>query len=459
MAWNSRILSSFVGMKHFKVILTAICLIFIALFTANVIFMVQLYESIKERYISDVEQCLNRADHIEMIDRIVDAGFGADDDVVWIQLGLQKSDVDDIESIEDLYQKDYSQGYRRVDRQLLRIVTQYLHDHYGDSLGELNVGRMEKAFRLDLNYSGFYPESVHIVEPGATFEHADDLWEIVYRIDDDLTYYAYISPLTGNILGEMSGVIVTSVLIALALMAGFGYLIYVIRQQRTIEEMKDDFTNNMTHELKTPIAIAYAANDSLLQFPESANEERTKRYLTAALDQLSKLAGLVENILAMSMERRRHLTMAKEKIVLDTFLRAIIEQQKLRAGKVCDITLECGEGATVEADPTHFSNVISNLLDNSIKYSGQEVSISIKADSDGVTVTDNGIGIPERSLRNIFDKFYRVPHGNRSDVRGYGIGLYYVKTVVDKHGWDITVTSKVGKGSAFTIKFTRENER
>ncbi len=254
----------------------------------------------------------------------------------------------------------------------------------------------------------------------------------------------------------MGGVITTSALIALVLTFGFWYLLHVIARQRTIEEMKDDFVNNMTHELKTPIAIAYAANDSLLQFPDPKDEERTKKYLTAALDQLSKLSGLVENILAMSMERRKHLTMAKEKIRLRDFLANIIEQQKLKADKPCDIILECQGDATVEADPSHFSNVIGNLIDNSIKYSGESVSIIIKADANGVSIADNGIGIPEKSLPYIWSKFYRVPHGYRTDVRGYGIGLFYVKSIIDKHGWNISVVSRQGKGSTFTINFGRQ---
>ena len=444
-------------MKHFKLILTCMRVIVAMLFVANMIFMIQLYNSIKERYINDVEQCLSRADQIEMVDRIIDAGLGGDDDVVWVSIGLQKSDVGSTMNAEELRELDYSQGFRRVDKQIMSMIAQYLHDDsYADRIGEPDVSKMEEAFRRDLNFSGYYPEEVYIAVPGGTLEYSSDLWEIEYRVNGDLTYYAYISPLTNNILREMGGVITTSVLIALVLTFGFWYLLHVIARQRTIEEMKDDFVNNMTHELKTPIAIAYAANDSLLQFPDPKDEERTKKYLTAALDQLSKLSGLVENILAMSMERRKHLTMAKEKIRLRDFLANIIEQQKLKADKPCDIILECQGDATVEADPSHFSNVIGNLIDNSIKYSGESVSIVIKADANGVSIADNGIGIPEKSLPYIWSKFYRVPHGNRTDVRGYGIGLFYVKSIIDKHGWNISVVSRQGKGSTFTINFGRQ---
>lgn len=446
-------------MKHFKLILISIRVVFTLLLAANVFFMVQLYDSIKERYISDVEQSLSRADQIETVDRIIDAGLGGEDDVVWLNLGLQKSDVGDAMDAEGLRDKDYSQGFRRPDKQILSMIAGCLHnDIYTDKIGEPNIPKLEEAFRRDLAFSGFYPEEVYVVVPGGTLEYSSSLWAITYRVNDDTIYYAYISPLTKNILGEMSGVIATSALIALVLTFGFWYLLHVIRRLRTIEEMKDDFTNNMTHELKTPIAIAYAANDALLQFPDPADEKRTKKYLIAAIEQLTKLAGLVENILAMSMERRKHLTMAKEKINLKAFLTSIIEQQKLKADKPCDIVLNCPEDVIVEADPTHFSNVMGNLIDNSVKYSGDSVSIIIEADATGVSVSDNGIGIPEKAFPYIWSKFYRVPHGNRSEVRGYGIGLFYVKSIIDKHDWTIGVESKEGKGSKFIIKFS-DNEQ
>ncbi len=444
----------FASMKHFRTVLMLIRIVVAVLFVANFIFMVQLYDSIKQRYIDDVQQCLRRACQIELIGRIIEAGYGDDADVVWVQLGLQKSDVGAVCTPEEMLKYDYSQGYRRVDEQILSVVTKSLYEMYGCQLGEPDVGAIEAAFRRDLNFSGYYPSEVHVIGPGMTFECDLSLWHLVYRVNDDVFYEVYIYPLTEHILSEMSGVIISSVLIALALTFGFWYLLHVIARLRTIEEMKDDFINNMTHELKTPIAIAYAANDSLLQFPEPENEERTKRYLTAALDQLSKLTGLVENILAMSMERRKQMAMAKERIHLKPFIAAIIEQQKFRDDKECVITLDCPEDVFLQADPVHFSNILANLIDNSIKYSADSVHIAVTVTHYSITVADNGIGIPDKSLPYVFNKFYRVPDGNRHNVRGYGIGLFYVKSIVDKHGWHIGVTSRVGRGTTFTIKFT-----
>lgn len=217
--------------------------------------------------------------------------------------------------------------------------------------------------------------------------------------------------------------------------------------------MKDDFTNNMTHELKTPIAIAYAANDALLQFPDPADEARTRKYLTASLEQLSKLTGLVEKILGMSMERRKNLTLAKEKIQLKEFLESIVEQHKFKIQKDCRFILDCDNDAAIAADPTHLSNIISNLIDNSVKYSGESVVINISANKESITFSDNGIGIERKYLPDIFNKFFRVPSGNQQNQRGYGIGLFYVKSIIEKHGWSISVTSEVGKGTKFIIRF------
>lgn len=442
-------------MKNFKTILTTLRIVVTLLFAANVIFMFQLYSSIKERYVSDVEQSISRADQIEMVDRIVKAGLAATNEVVWLQIGLQKSDVGTTIDAELLKEMNYSQGFRRVDKQLMTYIAEYLHDSYGDQTGKPDIQKLEEALRRDLAFSGYYPEEVYITLPEETPEFQNGLWKIEYRINGSLIYNAYISPLTENILWEMSGVIATSVLIALVLTFGFWYLLHVINRQRTLEEMKDDFTNNMTHELKTPIAIAYAANDSLLHFPDPTDDNRTKRYLSAALEQLSKLSGLVEQILSMSMERRKNLILTKEKILLKPFLTAVIEQQKLKASKPCIITMSCSDDLVVETDPIHFSNIIGNLIDNSIKYSGESVEIHIEADNNGISVKDNGIGIPEKSLSEVFNKFYRVPNGNRTDVRGYGIGLFYVKSIVEKHGWTISVKSKVKEGSRFIINFKR----
>lgn len=440
-------------MKHFRVVSISIFAAILILFVADICFMVSLYNSIKQRYLSDVEQCLLRADLIEMIARIDKAGLAGNDGIVEVWTGLQRSDIGAASTPEELHEINYSQGYKRLDRQLISIITKYLHDSYDDKIPPPDVELLEEAFRRELNFSGFFPEEVIVLAEDATIEYSESLWELEQRVDGELVYTAFISPLTKNIMQEMSGIIVVTALLAIILAFAFWYLIHIISRQRTIEEMKDDFTNNMTHELKTPIAIAYAANDALLQFPDTNDEVRTKKYLNAALQQLSKLSGLVENILGMSMERRKNLVINKEPIMLRPFIQSIIEQQEIKVTKLHHFNLTCDVGAVVDAEPVHFSNILNNLIDNCVKYSGEQVSISINADSRHISISDNGIGIPQKYIDHIFEKFFRVPTGNNAQIRGYGIGLFYVKSLVDKHGWSIAVESKEGQGTAFTIKF------
>jgi signal transduction histidine kinase len=277
--------------------------------------------------------------------------------------------------------------------------------------------------------------------------------QFVYNWTDYGRYELTIEPTTGLVWREMAGILTASGLIVLLLGLAFYFLIRTILRQRTLDEMKSDFTNNITHELKTPIAVAYAANDALLNFGEHADEAKRHHYLTLCRHQLEQLSGMVEQILSMSMERRRQFKLNIEAVNFDELLQPVIEQQRLKADKpVSIITIIKPEGLTVQADRAHLSNILNNLIDNAIKYSPDEARITVSASPDSITVTDCGIGIAPDKLPHIFDKFYRVPTGNVHDVKGYGLGLFYVKTMVEKHGWAIHVTSTRGKGTTFTIE-------
>ncbi|MCM1333222.1 MAG: HAMP domain-containing histidine kinase [Bacteroides sp.] len=280
-----------------------------------------------------------------------------------------------------------------------------------------------------------------------------DSFRISINSNEGIYYKAYMTPLTGHILSQMMGVIVTVFLLMIAFAAAFRYLFRTVSKLRTIEEMKDDFVSNMTHELKTPISIAYSANDALLNYDTANDSEKKEAYLSIAMKQLKHLGELVENILAMSMERRKSMTLKPEKIDLPEFVGEIVEAQRMRGDKKIFIEVKSEGDVVVFADKSCLSNVLNNLIDNAIKYSGDTVEVNIKINAGSMEVADNGIGIPSKSLPYIFDKFYRVPHGNRQDVRGYGIGLYYVKQILEKMGWSISVISRVGHGSMFTIKF------
>ena len=268
-------------------------------------------------------------------------------------------------------------------------------------------------------------------------------------------YRLTMEPLTFVILRKMSGVIAASLILFLILAFSFWFLIHTMLKQKSLEEMKSDFTNNITHELKTPVAVAYAANDALLNFDAGNDPEKRREYLEISQGQLEKLEGMIEQILSMSMESRKTFELKRETIELEPLLQKLADQHILSAGKPCDIKVNVDSSLVLDADRFHLSNIVSNLIDNAIKYSGESVHIDItaKATDEGVEirVLDNGIGIAPDKQKHIFDKFYRVPTGNIHDVKGYGLGLYYAKTMVEKHGGTIEVSSTPGKGSEFIL--------
>ena len=278
-----------------------------------------------------------------------------------------------------------------------------------------------------------------------------------FDFNSHYTYRLWLDPVNTVVIKQMSGILVTSFIIFVILGFSFWFLIHTILRQKTLEEMKSDFTNNITHELKTPIAVAYAANDALLNFKQAENPEQRNKYLRICQEQLQQLSGLVEQILSMSMEQRKTFRLHPETLQLRELLQSLVEQHKIKAEKPLDITLDIEPSdLSIQADRTHFMNILSNLIDNGIKYSLEKAQIKITCRKSvsgevQISISDHGIGIQADKLPHIFDKFYRVPSGNRHNTKGYGLGLFYVKTMTEKHGNTISVESTPEKGSVFTL--------
>lgn len=342
-----------------------------------------------------------------------------------------------------------------IGRQLHAMIDRYV---------PANLAVMDSVLTERLNNRYIFPEYVstqvvdgngNVIIPSDVLSNGDyDEFSYCFNPEADMYYRLYITPLTRHIISEMSGVVITVFLLMFSFALAFWYLFNTVSKLRTIEEMKDDFVSNMTHELKTPLAVAYSANDALLNYDTGNDAVKREQYLRIANRQLKLLRELVENILALSMERRKTMKLKMESIQLSPFIEDIAEAQRMRSDKVITINVETHGDVTVLADRTHLSNILGNLIDNAIKYSGDEVNILIKCDTSGICVVDNGIGIPAKALPYLFNKFYRVPRGNLMDVRGYGIGLYYVKSILDKMGWKISVKSIVNAGSEFIIRFS-----
>ena len=233
-----------------------------------------------------------------------------------------------------------------------------------------------------------------------------------FDINTNQSYRLIMEPAGMLVLRQMSGILTTSFVILIVLAFSFWFLIRTILKQKTLEEMKSDFTNNITHELKTPIAVAYAANDALLNFNQAEEKAQRDKYLRICQEQLQRLSGLVEQILSMSMERRRTFRLHPEEFAIRDILETLIEQHKLKAESSVHISVDIEpEDLSVLADRTHFSNIISNLIDNAIKYSHGEAEVTIHCrkmavegqnEQTEISVSDHGIGIsPEKQKHKI----------------------------------------------------------
>lgn len=277
-------------------------------------------------------------------------------------------------------------------------------------------------------------------------------------IDDDGQYkLRLVIEMPFDVLASrMWGLIASSVAIVILLS---GLLIYMVRtmfRQKTLEEMRRDFTHNITHELKTPISVAVTATDALRNFSADTDPARRSRYLEIIGIQLSQLSTMVEHILAVSVEGREY-----KLNPVSVHLGEMLFQLCQNVEKKADFNISCPELLRITADEFHMRNLIATLIDNAVKYSTDPVvEITAKEDDENVhiVIADNGCGIAKEHLPHIFDKFYRVPTGDIHTVRGYGLGLYYAKQVVELHNGYISMDSRVGRGTSVTVTIPK-NER
>ena len=237
----------------------------------------------------------------------------------------------------------------------------------------------------------------------------------------------------------------------------FIYTIMVILRQKKVSEMKTDFINNMTHEFKTPIATISLAADSMVSPMVSGHEEKVKRFAKIIKQENSRMLNQVEKVLQMAKIDKQEFELKKIELDMHKIILQAAENIQLKvAQRKGSVTTELkAEDPILYGDKTHLSNIIHNLLDNAEKYSqsAPQINIETKSDAKGlwISVSDQGIGMSKDSLKNIFDKFYRVHTGNIHDVKGFGLGLSYVKALVDAHEGTVSVKSELGKGSTFTI--------
>ena len=271
--------------------------------------------------------------------------------------------------------------------------------------------------------------------------------------------YLYF-PKQDTFLLKETGILVIPTIVLTALLIGiFVYTILIIMKQKKLSIIKNDFINNMTHELKTPISTISLASQ-MLRDNTVSNTPKTIEHISGIIFQESKrLTTQVEKVLQMAVFNEGKLKLKIKEVNLNTLINSVVLNFELRVkSKNGELTTDLkANPAIIKGDDVHITNVLFNLLDNAVKYSKEEPRIIISTELDGeflmLSVKDHGIGIQKEHVSQIFERFYRVPTGNVHDVKGFGLGLSYVKKIVDAHRGKIKVESSLNKGTKFMIYF------
>lgn len=251
----------------------------------------------------------------------------------------------------------------------------------------------------------------------------------------------------------------------LIIVASFGGAFYIIFYQKKLDELKTDFINNMTHEFKTPVSTISLASQMLLNERVQENKEKISNYAHIIEEENKRLSGHIENVLQVARLDRGDFKLKKEQVNIHQLLNDITDSLTLRLQNENGLLVKRFGAAEceIEGDKFHLTNALFNLFDNAIKYrrdADPEIEINTRSSKHGIfiTIKDNGIGISKENLKRVFEKFYRVPTGNIHNVKGFGLGLSYVKIIMSAHGGDISVDSELGKGSSFEIYLPFKNE-
>jgi two-component system phosphate regulon sensor histidine kinase PhoR len=262
-----------------------------------------------------------------------------------------------------------------------------------------------------------------------------------------------------HILGLMTATMATTGGLLFVLMFCFAYTIFTIIRQKKISEMKTDFINNMTHEFKTPVSTIMIASEALKDEEITADKSRIARLANIIYEENVRLGSHIERVLNVARIDRNDFKLEKKPIDVNEMISVVVDSMELKLQK-CDaqVTIELdAENAVINGDELHFSNVLYNLIDNAIKYSEGVPQITIGSSNKNgqvvITVADKGIGMSRDQQVKIFEQFYRIPTGNVHNVKGFGLGLSYVNTIVKRLNGTINVRSEKDKGSEFELKF------
>jgi len=256
---------------------------------------------------------------------------------------------------------------------------------------------------------------------------------------------------------EMGIPFISSIVLILVVIVMFWRTTVSLMKEKEISEHTTDFLNNMTHEFKTPLTNISLAGKMIIKEPNITQEDKIKHYSGIILEENEKLRLQVEQVLSMTALERGEIPLQKTELDLHHLIRDALKSMNIQLeNKQGGLKLDlAAEHFVIMGDKTHLTNALCNLVDNAIKYSAERLELSIKTYNNAqnvlIVVSDNGIGIEEEYQVKVFNKFFRVPTGNVHDVKGFGLGLAYIKKIVELHGGTIELESEKGEGTTFTI--------
>jgi len=418
--------------------------------------------------------------------------------LLWVRktIEIQSTSTAIQQKSDSLNLKEFSEQTNLALRNVLNVISNAIEDsseHYG-AIKQLNVNQFKVDIiqELDPYYletllkKALYNQNIHedftfgiydCFTNQLTFSKLykftdDSLYTLVnnniigldsarLKLKNDGHYFTVFFPNVQNKLPQntvfLSPWVYISTIVFLVLIF-FGFSLATIIKQKRLSEVITDFINNMTHELKTPIATISLSSEMIMRLETDDDVEKAKKYAGIIFKENKRLETQVERVLNISTLDTENTTLNKKSLDFHELLVEVKDtfdfNQLANGGK---ILIENNASVfTIQADPIHITNVVYNLLDNAVKYCTTKPFISITTKNERnylvIEIKDNGIGIRKEDLKMIFDKFYRVSTGNIHDIKGFGLGLFYVKLIINEHNGSIDVRSKVGEGSTFIIK-------
>jgi len=328
-----------------------------------------------------------------------------------------KNDTLDVKAVEELTAKELERKSINVDfyldyKDILRDVDYF---SVNGSLPELDPIHMSDDYLQTDTKSRFLPKGTFL-----TILFTNTTKAILYRI--------------------LGGILISTLLV-LAVISCLFYLLKIIKHQKQLAEVKNDLISNITHEFKTPIATVSAALESINSFNAIDDKVKTKKYISMSYEQLGKLNVMVEKLLETATLDSGNLELNIENFNITSLLDALVNKYTIQfPDKTFKSNIQL-ESLIINADIFHIENALNNILDNAVKYGGAIITLELKTkkNSFDILISDNGNSLSNQNKNQIFDKFYRIPKGNTHDVKGFGIGLYYTKTIIEKHGGSVVL--------------------